>query len=113
MAASGAYCARSWCVHPGAPFAAHDGLHDRTLGAGLARLIEAAAERPTACMCAKAPWWRCHRRLVADALVAKRGEVCHIGPDGRVGRHEMTEFALVGEGGRVTYPPLGRGAARA
>ena len=84
-----------------------DHMGSEEFASGLARLSEAAAERPTAAMCAEAPWWRCHRRLVADAFVARGWEVCHIGPDGRVGRHGLTEFALVGEGGRVTYPPSG------
>lgn len=84
-----------------------DHMGSQEFAAGLARLSEAAAERPTAAMCAEAPWWRCHRRLVADALVAQDWAVCHIGPDGRVARHELTEFALVGEDGRVTYPRPG------
>jgi uncharacterized protein (DUF488 family) len=81
-----------------------DHMSSEEFATGLARLSEVAGERPTACMCAEAPWWRCHRRLIADALVARGWEVVHIGPDGRVARHELTEFALVGEGGRVTYP---------
>jgi uncharacterized protein (DUF488 family) len=84
-----------------------DHMASEEFAAGLARLGEAAAERPTAAMCAEAPWWRCHRRLVADALVARGWEVSHIGSDGRVARHELTEFALVGESGRVTYPATG------
>ncbi len=80
-----------------------DHMSSEEFATGLARLSEVAGERPTACMCAEAPWWRCHRRLIADALVARGWDVCHIGPEGRVARHELTEFALVGEGGRVTY----------
>jgi len=58
-------------------------------------------------MCAEAAWWRCHRRLISDVLVAGGWEVCHIGSDGRLSRHEMTEFARVGEDGRVRYPAEG------
>lgn len=75
--------------------------------AGLLRLTGAASERSTAMMCAEAAWWRCHRRLVSDALVARGWVVCHIGSDGRLARHELTEFATVGEGGRVRYPREG------
>jgi uncharacterized protein (DUF488 family) len=82
-----------------------DHMGSDEFAAGLERLVALAAERPTAAMCAEAPWWRCHRRLVADALSARGWEVCHIGPDGGLARHELTEFAVVGEGGRVTYPP--------
>jgi uncharacterized protein (DUF488 family) len=75
--------------------------------AGLARLTEIARERPAAVMCAEAAWWRCHRRLIADALVARVWEVLHIGPAGRLSPHELTEFAVVREEGRVVYPPGG------
>jgi uncharacterized protein (DUF488 family) len=74
---------------------------------GLRRLTALAVERRAAIMCAEAAWWRCHRRLVADALVARGWEVCHIGSDGRLARHELSDFATVGEDGRVRYPPEG------
>jgi uncharacterized protein (DUF488 family) len=72
---------------------------------GLERLEALAAAAPTAVMCAEALWWRCHRRLVADALVARGWSVDHIGPDGRLQAHEPTPFLIVGAGGRLTYPP--------
>jgi len=74
-------------------------------GAGLAELLALAAERPAAVMCAEAPWWRCHRRLIADRLAALGWTVCHIGPDGRLARHELPEFAVVQPDGTVLYPP--------
>jgi uncharacterized protein (DUF488 family) len=70
---------------------------------GLARLEELAASVPTAVMCAEAPWWRCHRRLVADALLVRGWEVCHIGPDGRLVAHEVPDFAVV-DGVEIRYP---------
>jgi uncharacterized protein (DUF488 family) len=84
-----------------------DHMGSDEFAAGLERLSELAAERPTAAMCAEAPWWRCHRRLIADALCARGSEVCHIGADGRLARHELTDFAVVGEEGRVRYPAGG------
>jgi uncharacterized protein (DUF488 family) len=69
----------------------------------LARLEELARRRPTAVMCAEANWWRCHRRLVSDALVVRGWRVLHIGSDGRVTQHELTPFAVV-DNGRLTYP---------
>ena len=60
--------------------------------------------RRAALMCAEAQWWRCHRRLVADALVARGAEVCHIDARGQTVAHELTEFAVV-DAGRVLYPP--------
>ena len=71
---------------------------------GLERLEGLAGARRAAMMCAESPWWRCHRRLVSDALTARGWEVGHIGPDGRLAPHELTPFARVEDGGRVTYP---------
>ena len=71
--------------------------------AGLRRLEALADEHCAAVMCAEALWWRCHRRLVADALVARGCRVRHIGPDGRLTEHELTPFARV-DGDRLTYP---------
>jgi uncharacterized protein (DUF488 family) len=56
-------------------------------------------------MCAEAVWWRCHRRLVADALEARGVEVRHIISAAEPRRHVPTEFARI-EAGRVTYPGL-------
>lgn len=72
---------------------------------GLARLEALAAARPTAVMCAEALWWRCHRRLVADALTARGWTVLHVGPDGHLAEHGLTPFAVAGPGGALTYPP--------
>jgi uncharacterized protein (DUF488 family) len=72
--------------------------------AALAELERLAAERPTALMCAEGLWWRCHRRLIADALVVRGWTVRHIAPDGRGADHDLTAFALA-RGGELTYPP--------
>ncbi len=72
--------------------------------ADLARLEELARSQPTAFMCAEAPWWKCHRRLVADALLVRGWTVCHIKPDGSLAEHELPPFAAV-EGTTITYPP--------
>jgi uncharacterized protein (DUF488 family) len=60
---------------------------------------------PTAVMCAEAVWWRCHRRLIADALVARGIGVRHITSQAAPAAHEMTDFARV-TGTRVRYPGL-------
>jgi uncharacterized protein (DUF488 family) len=72
--------------------------------AGLAQLRELAAAQPTAMMCSEALWWRCHRRLVADRLVAIGDIVCHIGSDGRASPHRLASFAAVTADGQLTYP---------
>ena len=72
--------------------------------AALERLENAATQRSTAIMCAEAQWWRCHRRLIADALTARGWRVLHLGLGPEPVEHELTSFAVVGEGGSLTYP---------
>ncbi len=67
------------------------------------RLLEIAARQRTAMMCAEAVYWRCHRRLVSDFLLANNITVQHIFPSGQVRPHKLTEGARIGQG-RVTYP---------
>jgi uncharacterized protein (DUF488 family) len=71
--------------------------------AALERLEILARARPAAVMCAEATWFRCHRRLVSDALLVRGWRVLHIGSDGRLTEHELTPFAVVSDG-RLTYP---------
>lgn len=82
-----------------------DHMEDEEFALGLARLEELAAGRRTAVMCAEALWWRCHRRLVSDALLVRGWRVLHLGPDGSLTEHTLTPFAVVEKGGRLTYPP--------
>jgi uncharacterized protein (DUF488 family) len=81
-----------------------DYMHGDDFARGLGRLIELAAAAPTAVMCAEAVPWRCHRSLVADALLARGHEVLHIIGPGRASPHRLTPFARL-DGERVTYPP--------
>jgi len=71
--------------------------------AGLEKLIALAASERVAILCAEALPWRCHRSLIADALVARGIEVQHIVGSGPLRPHALTLFARV-EGRRVTYP---------
>jgi len=79
--------------------------------AGLAALLADAATCPTAVMCAEALPWRCHRQLVADALLARDVDVRHIVGPHAAEPHRLTPFARL-EGTRVVYdggqPPLPR-----
>jgi uncharacterized protein (DUF488 family) len=59
--------------------------------AALDRLLAEAAEAPTVAMCSETLWWRCHRRLLADAAELVRGaEVLHLDHRGRLERHRPT-----------------------
>ena len=61
--------------------------------AALAELLADGARTPTAFLCSETVWWRCHRRLVADALVLLHGaRVLHLLP-GRVSEHRPTAGA--------------------
>ena len=71
--------------------------------AGLSRLMALAAERPTAIMCAEAVWWRCHRRIIADYLLARGWIVTHLMGDGRQEAAKMTA-AVEERDGHLVYP---------
>jgi uncharacterized protein (DUF488 family) len=66
-------------------------------------LLKAAGRRRTAIMCAEAVFWRCHRRLVSDYLVANGIRVGHIMPGGEMQSHKLTAGAVV-EAGAAIYP---------
>jgi uncharacterized protein (DUF488 family) len=66
-------------------------------------LVKLAAEKTTAIMCAEAVPWRCHRSLIADALVARGYEVMDIVSTMGARPHSLTKFARI-HGGRVCYP---------
>ncbi|HEX7115812.1 MAG TPA: DUF488 domain-containing protein [Steroidobacter sp.] len=69
----------------------------------LAELIEWARACPVAVMCAEAVPWRCHRSLIADALLVRGVPVEEIVSPARTQPHKLTSFARV-EGTKVTYP---------
>jgi uncharacterized protein (DUF488 family) len=83
-----------------------DYMQTAAFAVALADLVNRAAAPGTALavMCAEAVPWRCHRSLIADALVAAGGEVVHILGPGERRPHALTPFARVSDG-RVTYPP--------
>ena len=64
---------------------------------GLARLEKLAAMKPTAIMCAEAVPWRCHRSLIADALVVRDFPVEDIMSVGRTQEHELTPLRGCGD----------------
>ncbi|HET9236681.1 MAG TPA: DUF488 domain-containing protein [Oligoflexus sp.] len=73
--------------------------------AGLETLMDLATEKTVAVMCSEAVWWRCHRRMIADAMLARGWEVRHILSKSAAPQHELSKIARVYEG-RVTYPPV-------
>lgn len=71
--------------------------------AGLDELIALGRERPVAMMCSEAVWWRCHRRIVADHLLARGESVFHLMDAGRADPARLSEGATLADG-LVTYP---------
>ena len=74
-----------------------------TFAAGLNELIDLAEGRRCAMMCAEAVWWRCHRRIVADHLLARGRTVLHLMGEKRVEPAKLTPGAVVADG-KVVYP---------
>lgn len=69
----------------------------------LERLVRLAGRGHVAIMCAEAVPWRCHRSLIADALVARGIAVAHLMSPTRSQPHALTPFAKV-NGPQITYP---------
>jgi len=55
-------------------------------------------------MCAEAVWWRCHRRIIADYLIAAGEMVFHILGSNQVAPASLTAGAVLEPGGIVAYP---------
>jgi len=72
--------------------------------AALSQLLADAAAQKTAIMCSETLWWRCHRRIIADYLIAAGAEVFHILGPGHVEQARLTPEARVEPDGRLTYP---------
>jgi uncharacterized protein (DUF488 family) len=81
---------------------------DYALGAefqtGLVELRALGHDRRCAVMCAEAVWWRCHRRIITDHLLAAGEDVFHILGPGHVDPARLTPGAKIGANGSVTYP---------
>lgn len=80
-----------------------DYMQTEAFEAGLEQLIALAGDARTAIMCAEAVPWRCHRSLVADALLARGIPAVEILSETSWRLHELTPFGRI-EGVRVTYP---------
>jgi uncharacterized protein (DUF488 family) len=69
----------------------------------LRKLIEKAKQSTIVIMCAEALPWRCHRSLIADALIAKGLEVHHIMDQTKDNPHELNKMAQIHDG-KIQYP---------
>lgn len=71
--------------------------------AALAELLELSSTRRCAIMCAEAVWWRCHRRIIADYLIARTRTVFHLMGKDRVEMARLTVGAEITDR-NVIYP---------
>jgi uncharacterized protein (DUF488 family) len=71
---------------------------------GLRELLRLGEQEPCAIMCAEAVWWRCHRRIIADHLLAAGATVIHLLSATSAKPATLTPFAWVHRSRRISYP---------
>ncbi|WP_321798812.1 DUF488 domain-containing protein [Burkholderia sp. BCC1988] len=74
--------------------------------AGLDQLIAQGHRQRSAIMCSEAVWWRCHRRIVSDYLIARGETVLHIMGKNRVEPARLTAGAVIRDDGTIVYPDV-------
>lgn len=83
-------------------YAAH--MRTAEFGTAVDEVLDQARADLTAVMCAESLWWRCHRRLLADFVVAARGvPVRHLLHDGRTEEHRLSPGLRRREDGLLVY----------
>lgn len=91
-----------WTVEAFRAYAAHTRTSE--FRAGLAELMQDQDVRSVAVMCSESVWWRCHRRLIADVVVAEQGRpVSHVMPNGTVVVHPLAPGARLRSDGRLCW----------
>jgi uncharacterized protein (DUF488 family) len=76
---------------------------------GIGRLEELARAQRVAYLCAEPMPWRCHRLLISNTLAARDWSVQHIMGERGTREHKLGQWGatpVLGEDGRITYPPL-------
>jgi uncharacterized protein (DUF488 family) len=71
---------------------------------GLEKLIKLGRRKRCAMMCSEAVWWRCHRRIVADHLLARGERVFHLMGHDRIEVAHFTEGACLRRTKKLEYP---------
>jgi uncharacterized protein (DUF488 family) len=74
---------------------------------GLEELRELGHAKRCAIMCAETLWWHCHRRIIADYLLARGETVFHILGAANIQQAQMTPAATRRPDGVLTYPAAG------
>jgi uncharacterized protein (DUF488 family) len=78
-------------------------MQSEEFGRALGELIRLSSEKRSVILCAEAVPWRCHRNLIADALVTQGMGVIHILGPGKTNAHELNPHARVTPEGAVIY----------
>lgn len=85
-----------------------DYMQTEAFAGGLEKLNALRKKRRVCIVCSEAVWWRCHRRMIADAEVARGIPVKHVMSASVAKPHEMTEFAVIrkkrGRVPEICYP---------
>lgn len=76
--------------------------------AGLGHLLDEGRQQRCTIMCSEAVWWRCHRRIVTDYLIAHGEAVFHIMGLGRMEPARLTPGAVIQAAGTIIYPAANR-----
>lgn len=87
-----------------------DYMQTPEFAAAIDALVARTRLATVACMCAEAVPWRCHRSLIADALIVRGIDVADITGPATLRPHRLTPFARV-TGTTVTYQPAVNGSA--
>ncbi|GLQ88266.1 DUF488 domain-containing protein [Dyella flagellata] len=85
--------------HNYADYALSEAFHS-----GLEHLLAQGRNERCAIMCSEAVWWRCHRRIITDYLLAHGESVFHILAPGNVDAARLTEGAVAQSDRTLTYP---------
>src|SRR5665213_981729 len=80
---------------------------------GLNELLALSRDNCCAIMCAEAVWWRCHRRIIADYLLAQGVPVMHIMGRDKIDPAKLTSGARVLPDGTLVYPAVGKEEVKA
>ncbi len=82
-----------------------DYMQTDEFSSALKALIAKVKKKPSVIMCAEALPWRCHRSMIADAMVKQKWEVRHIMSMTSAYKHKLTSFAKM-RNGKLTYPEI-------
>ena len=112
LAALGGLRGRARTIAPGAnAFWSNPSFHNYAdyaltapFRAGFGMLVDLGHRSRCTVMCSEAVWWRCHRRIVADYLMARGESVFHLMGEGRLDPAHLTPGARIQPDGSIEYP---------